>query len=207
MEESISHRGLRSPSRLPLMRIALVLAALCFVTAAAAVAYLIFTGGSDSDDTVVVTSVTIEPPAGWVVTPLTEADQGAGLILKLDNVDHEASFLGRMVVAHVGEDFNITQLGVDTEAALLRDIEGVTITSNDVVQLGDFEAVKVVYRQAATARGDDDAESFRTSMVIVPTENQTFYLTLRSPSDAPRSLEADGDLIVQRILSAVAALN
>jgi len=207
MQETISTPKWRSSARLPLGRIALMFIAVCIVAGVAAAAYLLTTGGSSSDDTVVVTSVAIEPPAGWAVTPLTAADQGAGLILKLDNEGDQASFLGRMVIARVGQDFNIGQLGIDTEAALVRDIEGVTIASNDVVRVGDFDAVKVTFRQTVDAATGGGTDTFRTSMFIVPMENQTFYLTMRAPVDNFTSLEADGDQIVQRILAAISALD
>jgi hypothetical protein len=175
------------------------------LTAVAVVALYYFAIRSTPDEAVVVTAIRVQTPDGWSETPLTDADRGAGLLLKLENTDAQASFLARSVVARLDEGFSIEQLATDTEAAIERELDTAYGVSSGIIQFGESQAVEVLYRQPVQVE-DEDPVTYQTRMVIIPTENQTFYLTLRAPASTFDSIAGDGDQIMQQVASAVASL-
>ena len=93
----------KSRFRLRYLLLALILLA---VTAGAGTGtYLLLRGGEESVRVVI--AVQIPYPDGWTEEPLTEADRGAGLLLKLERERPETSFLARTVIATLATDFDI----------------------------------------------------------------------------------------------------
>lgn len=162
-----------------------------FVAAATGLAVGLFLwlrdGGSD-DSIRVVTGVEMPYPSGWDEQPLTEADANAGLLLSLERDRPQASFLARSVIAGLAEDFDVDQLAADSEAALAAEVENFELRSSRSVPIGSYEAVQITYAQ--TDAGGLGAN--QVTMTIVPTENQTFYLTFRADTDDFAAIEADG---------------
>jgi hypothetical protein len=129
---------------------------------------------------------------------LTENDRGAGIILHLDRQDPEATFLARTVVAPLAANFDINALAVDTQRALNNEIEGFKLVSNNVTTFSSVPAVQIAYTQP----GEDDV-SFSTLMVIAPTANQTYYMTVRAPEGEFSRVEAEGIGLVETLMAYV----
>jgi hypothetical protein len=178
----------------------LAVIALAAAAAAATGAYLWLRGG-DGEPIRVVTSVQIPYPEGWGEQPLTEADRNAGLLLKLDRERPEASFLARTVIARLAPDFDIDELAGDTEAALSAEIDNFDLISSSVLPIGPFDAVRIYYRQT----GEEELAGHRVIMAIVPTPNQTFYLTFRAEERDFRRIEGEGLQIIDAFVNDVGA--
>jgi len=142
-------------------------------------------GGGESAR--VVTAVQFPYPDGWDEQPLTAADRSAGLVLSLERQRPGASFLARTVITRLPADFDINQLADDSEAALSTEIPSFELLRGSIVSVGPYDAVKLNYLQTDAGGLDHEA-----TMVIIPTSNQTFYLTFRSEESDFRQIEDDG---------------
>ncbi len=183
------------------LRLRYLLLALILLAAAAGAGtgtYLLLRGGDESVRVII--AVQIAYPAGWSEEPLTEADSNAGLLLKLDRERPEASFLARTVIATVATDLDINQLADETEAALSTEIENFQLVETRVSPIGSFDAVQIYYRQTAV-----EGPGHKVLMAIIPTPNQTFYLTLRAENNDFWKIEDEGLAIIDAFASNVSA--
>jgi len=139
------------------------------------------------ESTRVVTAVQFPYPDGWDEQPLTAADRNAGLVLSLERQRPGASFLARTVITRLPADFDINQLADDSEAALSTEIPSFELLRGSIVSVGPYDAVKLNYLQTDAGGLDHEA-----TMVIIPTSNQTFYLTFRSEESDFQRIEDDG---------------
>lgn len=162
--------------------------------------YLWLSGGGSGESIRIVTAVQIPYPDSWSEQPLTEADGNAGLLLKLERERPEASFVARTVIAGLALDFDLNQLADDTEAALSAEIENFDLLSKSVVPIGPFDAVRITYRQA----DDVGLTAHQVLMTIVPTSNQTFYLTFRAERADFLEIEDEGSEIIDTYMAYVA---
>ena len=159
--------------------------------------------GGEGESIRVVTAVQFPYPDGWSEQPLTDADRNAGLLLNLETNRPEASFLARTVIARLAPDFDVNELADDTEAALSAEIDNFDLLSKSVAPIGRFDAVRIYYRQ----RGDEGlATSHQVLMTIIPTPNQTFYLTLRAEKGDFRQFEDEGLRIIDDFVAYIASL-
>ena len=199
MEDSAS---LKSRKPITMVRVWHLLLAIIVVAAAAGLGtglYLWLSGGN-GESIRVVTAVQMPYPDGWGEQPLTEPDKNAGLLLSLERDRPEASFLARTVVAILAPDFDINQLADDTEAALSAEIENFDLLSKSVTPIGPFDAVRISYRQSDESTLTDR----QVLMTIVPTANQTFYLTFQAGKESFFSIEDEGSEITNTFVSYVA---
>jgi hypothetical protein len=148
--------------------------------------------GEDDESVRVITGVQFPYPSGWTEQPLTPDDRNAGLVLRLEHGDPAASFLARTVIARLPEGLDMTELGAQTEAALAAEVEGFELVSTEIVTVGDYQGAEITYAQT-----DEDPAGHWVRMTIVPTENQTFYLTLRTAGEGPSSVRNDGRQMVE----------
>jgi hypothetical protein len=158
-------------------------------------------GGEDQPAIRVITGVQFPYPAGWAEQPLSADDKKAGLVLRVERENPAASFLARTVVAPVVPELDVSKLASDTEAALKGQIEGFQSLSKEVVTIGGYQAAEITYRQANGKPSDD----FTVRMTIIPTTNQTFYLTLRSPTDQFTGVNTDGHKMAEDFATYVRA--
>jgi len=135
----------------------------------------------------VVTAVQFPYPDGWDEQPLTAADRNAGLVLSLERQRPGASFLARTVITRLPADFDINQLADESEAALSSEIPSFELLRGTIVSSGSYDAVKLNYLQT-----DEDGVEHEATMVIIPTSNQTFYLTFRAEAMDFQQIEDDG---------------
>jgi hypothetical protein len=185
--------------RLPQLLIFVTIIVAAVAAIAGAVAFSLTRDGSDSSATVI-TGVRFPYPAGWEEQPLTEDDTNAGIILRVNNGDPEASFLARTLVARLAADFEISRLGEETAAALASQVEGFELAGEELVTIGTLPAVRLTYLQT-----DADGQVYQTLMVIVPQENQTFYLTLRSKEPDFRRAEREGSELINSFVAYIEA--
>ncbi len=167
--------------------------------------YFWLSGDGGGESVRVVTAVQIPNPDGWSEQTLTEADRNAGLLLSLERDRPQASFLARTVVARLTPDFDINQLADDTEAALSTEIENFDLLSKSVTPIGPFDAVRISYRQTGeSGLTDRQVLDRQVLMTIVPTANQTFYLTFQAEQESFLAIEDEGSEITTTFVAYVA---
>jgi hypothetical protein len=163
------------------------------LVAAIAAAYMLIT--DDTDEAPLITSMSIDYPAGWQGKTLDQNDTLAGLLVDASHTTPDASFLARSIPGRPAEPFDVNVLGGQIEAALGSEIAGFELVSRNVADGGSFEAVQIYYRQ------DLDGAEYQTLMVVIPTERQTFYLTLRAGASDFPALEGSGREILTSIVN------
>lgn len=186
MLDSVHLKASKRRIRLRPRYVLLAVVLLAVVAGAGAGVYLWQRGGGQTVR--VVTAVRITYPAGWSEQPLSDADRNAGLMVKLERQGPAASFLARTVIARLAPDFDINQLASQTQAALSSGIQNVDLLSNSVSAIGPYNAVKIYYRQA----GQAGAADYQTLVAVIPTANQTFYLTFRAQKSDFSKIEDEG---------------
>ena len=187
-------------SRFRLRNLLLAFILLAATVGAGTATYLLVRGGDDSVRVII--GVEITYPAGWSEVPLTTDDTNAGLLLKVDREKPEASFLARTVIATLATDFDINQLAEETVAALNAEVDNFTLLSDSVSKVGAFDAVLISYLQKGEGTSAPD---YRVFMAIVPTPNQTFYLTTRAEKKDFSKVEDEGLAIINAFATNVSA--
>lgn len=124
-------------------------------------------------------------PASWDEEPRTPADETAGLLLKLERPDAEASFLIRRAAGRLEPGFSLDALASQTEAALKAEIENLKLLENRRYRDGSLDVVEISYLQ------DRSPENFRVVLLVIPTEEQTFYVTSRAAENGFQKVEKD----------------
>ncbi len=157
-------------------------------------------GGDESVSVIV--AVEIAYPAGWSEVPLTTDDSNAGLLLIVEREKPEATFLARTVIATLAADFDINLLTEETVAALSAEIENFTLLGDSVSPVASFDSVLLSYEQKGAETSAPDYQIF---MAIVPTPNQTFYLTLRAEKKDFGGIEEEGLEIINAFAANVSA--
>ncbi len=195
MQDAVSLKARRF--RLRFIFLGIILAAIAAGAGAGLYFWLL---GGDGESIRVVTAVQIPYPDGWSEQPLTEADRSAGLLLSLERERPEASFLARTVIARLAADFDIDQLAGDTEAALSAEIDNFDLLSKAVTSVGPFDAVQISYRQK-----DDTSLEHQVLMTIIPTPNQTFYLTFRAQKRDFTRIHIEGEQMTEAFADQVGA--
>ena len=125
----------------------------------------------------VVSKVDIDYPQGWTEQTLTDGDKIAGIILNLEKKDPEASFILRTIVGQLEENINMSDLSDKIVDTFNQEIENFDLVSKKVYRLDSFDAIEVRYTQESEA---EDNKVFENLIIIIPTKNQTFYLTFRA---------------------------
>lgn len=199
VQETMSLPGGKKRGMLRARYLLIALIAVLAVSGSATGGVLLWANSGGGNSQRVVVAVNMAYPQGWVEQPLSEADRNAGLLLNLENPALSATFLGRTVLGRLSEDFNINQLLADTEVALSSQIEDFDLISSEVTNIAGFDAVRVYYRQESARERDP----FQTMMVIVPTESQTFYLTLRAEKDSFTAAQRDASQMISDFLAFV----
>ena len=199
MEDAVPLKSRRLSIR-PRVRYLLLIAIVLAASAGLGTGLYFWLSGGGGESIRVVTAVQIPYPDGWSEQPLTDADRNAGLLLTLERDGPDASFLARTVIAGLAPDFDVNQLADDAGAALSAEIENFDLLSKSVVPIGPFDAVRISYRQA-DERGFSDHQVL---MTIVPTPNQTFYLTFRAEREDFLAVEDEGLEITDTYIAYVA---
>ena len=125
----------------------------------------------------VVSKVDIDYPQGWTEQTLTDGDKIAGIILNLERSAPEASFILRTIVGQLEENINMNDLSDEIVDTFNQEIENFDLVSKKVYRLDSFDAIEVRYTQESEA---EDNKVFENLIIIIPTKNQTFYLTFRA---------------------------
>jgi len=135
----------------------------------------------------VVRSVNLSYPDGWQEERLTNADVIAGILLKLRREDPEATLILRTIVGKLEEGVDINSLSDQIVAAFEKEIENFSLVEKKVSRLESFNSVDVIYKQSSS----EDNKIYKNRIIIMPTKNQTFYLTFRSEDTDFEKIEAD----------------
>ena len=135
----------------------------------------------------VVRSVNLSYPDGWQEERLTNADVIAGILLKLGREDPEATLILRTIVGKLEEGVDINSLSDQIVAAFEKEIENFSLVEKKVSRLESFNSVDVIYKQSSS----EDNKIYKNRIIIMPTKNQTFYLTFRSEDTDFEKIEAD----------------
>ena len=145
----------------------------------------------------VVRSVNLSYPDGWQEERLTNADVIAGILLKLRREDPEATLILRTIVGKLEEGVDINSLSDQIVAAFEKEIENFSLVEKKVSRLESFNSVDVTYKQSSS----EDNKTYKNRIIIMPTKNQTFYLTFRSEDTDFEKVEAD----IEKVTSDFAA--
>ena len=145
----------------------------------------------------VVRSVNLSYPDGWQEERLTNADVIAGILLKLRREDPEATLILRTIVGKLEEGVDINSLSDQIVAAFEKEIENFSLVEKKVSRLESFNSVDVIYKQSSS----EDNKIYKNRIIIMPTKNQTFYLTFRSEDTDFEKVEAD----IEKVTSDFAA--
>ena len=135
----------------------------------------------------VVRSVNLSYPDGWQEERLTNADVIAGILLKLGREDPNATLILRTIVGKLEEGVDINSLSDQIVAAFEKEIENFSLVEKKVSRLESFNSVDVIYKQSSS----EDNKIYKNRIIIMPTKNQTFYLTFRSEDTDFEKIEAD----------------
>ena len=135
----------------------------------------------------VVRSVNLSYPDGWQEERLTNADVIAGILLKLGREDPNATLILRTIVGKLEEGVDINSLSDQIVAAFEKEIENFSLVEKKVSRLESFNSVDVIYKQSSA----EDNKIYKNRIIIMPTKNQTFYLTFRSEDTDFEKIEAD----------------
>jgi hypothetical protein len=196
MEDAIRLKSRRFSGKYFLLLI-LVLTA----TAASLLGIYLWRQGSDEESIRVVTGLQFPYPEGWTEQPLSDADKNAGLVLMVNSEQPTGSFLARTVIGQPAADLDMNKLAGDTEAALAGEIQGFELISKEVTVIGGFQAVQIDYRQDSA----DPPGGHRVRMTIIPTANQTFYLTTRAARSDFNDISDESRKIVEDFMAYVSA--
>ncbi len=135
----------------------------------------------------VVRSVNLSYPDGWQEERLTNADVIAGILLKLGREGPGATLILRTIVGKLEEGVDINSLSDQIVAAFEKEIENFSLVEKKVSRLESFNSVDVIYKQSSA----EDNKIYKNRIIIMPTKNQTFYLTFRSEDTDFEKIEAD----------------
>ena len=135
----------------------------------------------------VVRNVNLSYPDGWQEERLTNADVIAGILLKLRSEDPEATFILRTIVGKLEEGVDMDGLSDQIVAAFEKEIENFDLVEKKVSRLESFNSVEVTYKQ----KSSEDNKTYQSRIIIMPTKNQTLYLTFRSEDTDFEKIEAD----------------
>ena len=125
----------------------------------------------------IVSKVDIDYPQGWTEQKLTDVDKIAGIILNLERSTPEATFILRTIVGQLEENINIDELSDEIVNKFNKEIENFDLVNKKVYRLDSLDAIEVRYKQKSEA---EDNKVYENLIIIIPTKNQTFYLTFRS---------------------------
>jgi hypothetical protein len=199
MQEAINVGAKRRAARPNIRLLVLGAASLAATALLVAGVYFWVSGGEEEPSVRVITGVQFPYPPDWTEQPLSQDDRSAGLILKLERDDPEATFLARTVIARLAVEFDINQLAGDTATALENEIAGFDLLTSSVTPIGSLQTVQLQYRQ------DDGESTYQTLMTIIPLENQTFYLTARTEDSSFGAINADALQLISTFANYVSA--
>lgn len=134
-------------------------------------------------------------PAGWDELPVSKADEETGVLLKLRRADPPAEFQLRGVVGQVDDSITIEALARQTEKALKSELEGLESVKASTTTIGGTELAHLRYVQQ-----EEGDPRFLNDMYILPTANQTFYLTFRYREATEKDLAADRSAIIEKLV-------
>ena len=122
------------------------------------------------------TDVDVSYPAGWQEQALNDAERAVGILLRLSRTSPDAAVFVRTIIGVLEEGFQIQTLGDEVSRSLGASLKGFELVSQGVVSLGSLEAVEVRYTQ----KDEGDNKLYEALLVVIPTPQQTFFLTFRS---------------------------
>lgn len=135
-------------------------------------------------------SAAIRFPSSWTRKPAETGDEKAGVLMRLERSQPQASFLLRRIFGKIEVPLNAGKLEEETEKALHDQVPGFVLVEKGTQKRGDQEIVRIDYIQGK------DQSSFRALLLLVPTSDRSFYLTFRASSNDHANVAADYDQIV-----------
>jgi hypothetical protein len=137
-------------------------------------------------------------PTGWTrVTPST-ADRSRGVIAAVAHRRPAATVIVRRIRGRLTGRIDLAAIGAAAQAALAKSTTGFEPVNRTVVRVSDADAAELVWDETGK-----DGATFRSTMLIVPTRNESFYVTLRC-SRADAAAIHDSGLRVLRVLAEAA---
>lgn len=135
-------------------------------------------------------SAAIKFPSSWSRKPAESGDEKAGVLMRLERTEPEASFLLRRIFGRIEAPLNVAKLEEETETALRDQVPGFVLVEKGAQKRGDQDIVRIDYIQG------QQPSTFRALLLVVPTSDRTFYLTFRSIADDRAKVAPDYEQIV-----------
>lgn len=147
------------------------------------------TGQAPSDGTATTDPETISFPAPWRRQPAEPGDEPAGVLLRLNRSQPDATFLLRRIIGKTEVPLDTSKLAEETSNALRGQVEDFVLVDKGAGKRDGHDVVKLDYIQGR------EPEAFRVLLLVVPTPDRTYYLTFRAPSANATEVRAEYDQI------------
>lgn len=135
--------------------------------------------------------IEINHPKGWKEKAIDDIDKIKGVLVKLQKESPKASFVARTMIGELEKEFEIKIVSDEVIVALKKSLDNFHLVRKEITRIDSFDAVEIQYKQTSA----NDNEVYEYLMIIIPTQNQTFYLTFRSKEDDFRLIKKDAQEI------------
>ena len=150
-------------------------------------------GGKKVADVGVVKKLDLSYPSGWQEERRTKADVIVGILSKANRENPDATLIIRSITGKLEESVNVKTLTDQVADSLSKEIENFEgLVSKKAIKIKSFDAVEVRYKQKSSR----DDITYEVLQIIIPTQNQTFFLTFRSPEADFNAAQGDVEKIV-----------
>lgn len=136
-------------------------------------------------------------PPGWERLPVPPANRARGVLVEAGRSQPPASIVVRHMRGRLGPGFDIGKLAGDAQRALVAATEGLEVLDQAIVGVAGHDAIRFAWREAVPG-----GAAFRSTMLIVPTSEETVYVTLRALESEYRLVREDGERVLPRLARA-----
>lgn len=124
----------------------------------------------------ILTGVEVSYPDGWQEQTLDDAERTVGILLRLSRTSPDATVFVRTIIGALEEGFLIQTLEDAVSRSLSESLKGFKLVSKGIINLASLEALEVRYTQ----KDEGDGKLYEVLLVVIPTPQQSFFLTFRS---------------------------
>lgn len=137
-------------------------------------------------------------PERWTQRAVTQEEEEAGILLRLERSQLTSSFLMRSIIGNLQVDVSTSAIADATEAALRRDVRGLSRLTQEIVVNQDREMAHLQYEQSPAK-----SAPATTDLYILPTQRQTFYLSFRTESAHHATLSTERETILNQVIATI----
>lgn len=134
----------------------------------------------------VLETVTLDSVSQWEPIVLSDIEKKAGIIARQKKSQPEATLIFRKIPGKLDDKVDINKLPDEIVASFTKTLTNFTLIDKKVVDVGGFQTVLIHYKMTGSKEGTLENEIF-----VIPTANQTFYLTYGAKEADFAQLEGD----------------